>query len=202
MKRLVYSSNYSNYYTTKKDNLMLIDKNHPDYYPFAQSKNFQRRPGAPKKTRAVKWMQTGEVDVIDSLTDDIDVVLTELNNYKNSTVWPVAKLLINSINYFTRSNRYVSSDEIDELEAAIESAYNLEILEAALNEFVQMTGREIMFGYTGNSVDGKYVGGIPAWQKLLSGRDIYKILSGKWSVAQILENMLLPRDKTNAKNSQ
>lgn len=143
MKRWIYSETdqkrkHSNFYTTSfKRPVGHTKESKKNYYPgyFHVTQNHKK--------------PSEETEMVDSISDDIEVVLKDLSTYKGSDVYQLALSLQQQLNEaykYLKTGRGTGwqvigyEDSIDAIEAYLDVAFNLEILEKAINIFKQKTG--------------------------------------------------------------
>ena len=195
MKRYIRSD--SPYYTTRKAQLPVVDTEAADYYPMASRdrKHTKRLPGK-EKSNAYKNLLKDEFDVLDSYTDAIDTVFAELSTYKDSIVSPIATLIQMHLEHYKKDDRYLVSDELQELDTLITAAFNLEILENACLQFQELTGCTPIVSFHGPSVNVRYATYIGA---VLTPKQVWIALSGEYSAEQIVDTIMMTKHRTNIK---
>ena len=134
--------------------------------------------------------------MLDSYTDAIDAVYSELDTYQGSIVQPVAESLKSRLRYYEDANHIVSSDELRKIDTIIEYASNLEILEKALLEFQDLARCKLHVSVYGPSVDIRYSQFIGS---VLRPDQIWAALSGKSTANRIVDMVMMPVHKSNIK---
>lgn len=192
MKKYIKSN--SPYYTTKRVNGFVIDEENR-YHPHSSIKELKRVPGK-EKSKSCKNLVKEDYDVIDSYTDEINAVYSELSSYRDSIVWPVAKYIENDLRSRGKPDHFVASDELRVVDKLIASVANLEILEDACEQFEEYTKCKLRSSVYGPDVSVRYdhfIGDV------LSPSQIWIALSGEYSSKQIVDNIMLPKHKANIK---
>lgn len=195
MKRYIRSD--SPYYTTRRAQLPVIDTEAADYYPISSRKHTKRMPGK-EKSNAYKNLLQDEFDVLDSYTADIDIVYSELNAYQDSIVQPIAEYIQRSLEYYANNDRYLVSDELQEIDALLVSASNLEVLEDACLQFEELAGCKlnIFTVGTGPVIKVRYETFIGT---IMDPRQVWTVLSGEHSASYIADSVMMTKHKANIK---
>lgn len=193
MKKYIRSN--SPYYTTKRVNGPVIDEGHKRYHPHNSIKEYKRVSGK-EKSNAYKNLLKEDYDAIDSYTDKIDAVYSELSSYRDSIIWPIANHIEGRLRSYGQPNHFTSSDELSVVDKLIASVANLEILEDACIQFENYTKCKLHVSVYGPCAEVRYDNFIG---EVLTPSQVWIALSGEYTPEQIVNNIMLPKHKANIK---
>lgn len=216
MKKLLNSN--SRFYTTKQGKAYRSSRPGRE----AHGKNYY-----PGVGHANYFIDDVDAEVIDTVTDDLNQVLLDLKMYRGSVVEPIANHIIDAFVYLRGQLTAWEQDEpvagsFDDLfrpitfrgvdglaafNAYVDVASNLDILEAAIDKFIEITGCEVEVGnpqdeYMKSRPDGCTVFGIYDGEAkvLMSRQQVFTILPKSPSYTSLVYNILLPAHKKNMKS--
>lgn len=180
MKRYIRSS----YYSTKEEYITPYEMSEPDYGPWSY-------PSIKPEGRSAKSGKL--ITVIDKLEPSIQTIYNELKTYKGSIIEPIAQEIRYNISQFDNPSRKLRDDEVDTINNLITSIRGLEILESAIEQFVQKTGiipNDISLG-------GVYIlGDTPNTTCTLIDRsEIDSICKGDYLANEVVTYIMMPRFK-------